>query len=197
MWGDTLDAVRNWRRNLVGNLAGEVLEIGSGSGANFAHYRRAAHVWAIEPDGERFAAAQQAALAARVPVEVRQAAAEELPFANAAFDHVVSSLVFCSVADPSRALAEIARVLRPHGVLHMLEHVRPGFAPAAWMAAAVTPVWSKVAGNCHLDRRTIDLLRQEGWQVQIRRRIGVFVRMEATREALKPHLYPGAPNQPR
>jgi ubiquinone/menaquinone biosynthesis C-methylase UbiE len=181
MFDDTIDAVRNWRRNLVGNLGGEVLEIGSGSGSNFALYRRAAHVWAIEPDAGRFAAAQKAAAGARVPVEVRQAPAEDLPFANASFDHVVSSLVFCSVADPWQALREIERVLRPHGVLHMLEHVRPGFAPAAWVAGAITPAWSKVAGNCHLDRRTVELLRQEGWQVRIRRQIGVFVRMEATR----------------
>jgi ubiquinone/menaquinone biosynthesis C-methylase UbiE len=193
MFGDTLDAIRNWRPNLVANLGGEVLEIGCGSGANFAYYRRAARVWAIEPDAGRFAAAQKAAAAAYVPVEVRQAPAETLPFPDKAFDHVVSSLVFCSVADPRAALEEIARVLRPQGVLHMLEHVRPGFAPAAWMAATVTPAWSKLAGNCHLDRRTVDLLRQEGWEVRIRRRIGLFVRMDATR----PHLYPGAPNPPR
>jgi ubiquinone/menaquinone biosynthesis C-methylase UbiE len=183
MFGDTLDAVRNWRRNLVANLDGEVLEIGAGSGSNFTYYRRAAHVWAIEPDDGRVAAARKAAAAALVPVEVRQGVAEDLPFDDTAFDHVVSSLVFCSVADPWRALQEIERVLRPQGVLHMLEHVRPSFAPAAWLAAAITPAWSKVAGNCHLDRRTVDLLRQEGWQVRVGRQIGVFVRLEVTRTA--------------
>jgi ubiquinone/menaquinone biosynthesis C-methylase UbiE len=181
MFGDTIDAMRNWRRNLVHDLPGEVLEIGAGSGANFGYYRRAAHVWAIEPDQGRCEAARRAANLAVIPVEVRQAPAEDLPFDDDSFDHVVSSLVFCSVTQPMQALAEIERVLRPGGTLHMLEHVRPWPEPAAWIASAVTPVWSRVAGNCHLDRPTVDLLKQQGWKVEIRRRLGVFVRMDATK----------------
>ena len=174
-----LDTMRNWRPHLVRDIPGEVLEIGVGSGANLQYYRRAAHVWAIEPDAARAANAADAAARAAVPVEVRVAPAEKLPFADDSFDHVVSSLVFCSVSDPPRALREIERVLRPGGVLHMLEHVRPGFAPFAWAAAAVTPVWSRVAGNCHLDRPTLELLRAQGWRVDIRRRLGLFVRLDA------------------
>ena len=112
---------------------------------------------------------------------MREAAAEALPFDDDTFDHVVSSLVFCSVTEPRQALAEIERVLRPGGTLHMLEHVRPKTAPLGCLAAAVTPVWSKAAGNCHLDRMTVELLKQEGWKVQVRRRVGVFVRMDATK----------------
>lgn len=176
-----LDAVRNWRPHLVQDLRGEVLEIGVGSGANLRYYRRAAHVWAIEPDAARAAEAAAAARSAAVPAEVRVAPAEKLPFPDHSFDHVVSSLVFCSVSDPPQALREIERVLRPGGVLHMLEHVRPGLAPFGWIAAAATPLWSRMQGNCHLDRRTVELLRAEGWRVDIRRRIGIFVRMDAAK----------------
>lgn len=178
---DTLDAMRNWRPHLVENLTGEVLEIGVGSGANLRYYRRAAHVWAIEPDADSAAAAVKVAARAAVPVEVRVAPAEALPFAADSFDHVVSSLVFCSVTDPKQALAEIERVLRPGGVLHMLEHVRPEFTPFGLLADAATPVWSRVAGNCHLDRRTLELLKAEGWRVNIHRRIGLFVRLDANK----------------
>lgn len=179
--GDTIDYIRNWRRYLVQELEGEVLEIGVGSGTNLPYYRRAGHVWAIEPAVEKVAAARAVGVHASVPVEVREAAAEALPFADDAFDHVVSSLVFCSVTEPKQALAEIDRVLRPGGTLHMLEHVRPKTAPLGWLAAAVTPAWSKAAGNCHLDRMTVELLKEQGWQVQVRRRLGVFVRMDATK----------------
>jgi ubiquinone/menaquinone biosynthesis C-methylase UbiE len=181
LFADTLDAVKNWRPRLVQNIPGQVLEIGAGSGSNFPYYRRAAHVWAIEPDDARAENARTAAAKASVPIEVRVAAAEDLPFDDNTFDHVVSSLVFCSVADPPRALAEIQRVLRPGGSLHMLEHVRPWPPPLAWAASAVTPIWSPLAGNCHLDRPTEDLLARHGWQVQVLRRIGVFVRMDARR----------------
>lgn len=178
---NTLETVRQWRRQLVAEIPGEVLEIGAGSGSNFGLYRRAAHVWAIEPNPDAAAKAVRAAANAGVPVEVRVAPAEALPFADDSFDHVVSSLVFCSVTDPAQALREIERVLRPGGVLHMVEHVRPGFAPFALAAAAVTPVWSRVAGNCHLDRRTVELLKEQGWQVDIHRRVGLFVRLSAAR----------------
>ena len=169
-----------WREGLVQNLTGAVLEIGVGAGPNLPHYRPAAQVWAIEPNPARAAEAKQAATRAVAPVTIQVAMAEALPFGDAAFDHVVSSLVFCSVADPRVALGEIRRVLRPGGTLHMVEHVRPQTRWLAALFAAVTPYWSRMAHNCHLDRPTVDLLRAEGWQVVVHRRWAMLVRMSAS-----------------
>ena len=169
-----------WRVHLVQDLVGDILEIGVGSGANLPYYRQARHLWAIEPDPASAAQAQQMASRAAVPVIVKVAPAEHLPFEDAFFDHVVSSLVFCSVTDPPAALAEVRRVLKPGGTLHMVEHVRPDAAWLAWLFGSVTPAWSRVAHNCHLDRPTVDLLQENGWKVQVHRRRGVFVRLSAT-----------------
>lgn len=169
-----------WRANLVRDLPGQVLEIGVGSGTNFAHYRRADHVWGIEPNEFIAEKARTVAQHARVPVTVDVAPAERLPYPDAAFDHVVSSLVFCSVREPVTALREVARVLRPAGTLHMVEHVRPHNEVLALPLRAVTPLWSRIAHNCHLDRSTIDLLRAEGWGVTVHGRILIFVRLSAT-----------------
>ncbi len=168
-----------WRDRLVGEIGGEVLEIGVGSGANLSRYRHAAAVWAIEPDAQRAAQARDAATGAGVPAHVKVAVAEALPFAAASFDHVVSSLVFCSVADPNAALDEVRRVLRPSGVLHMVEHVRPRARTFALLAHRVTPYWSQIAHNCHLDRPTIDTMRAAGWQVRVLETFGIFVHIEA------------------
>ncbi len=176
---NTLTYLLNWRQQLVQDLPGEVLEIGVGSGANLGYYQRATHVWAIEPDAAQVRAAQRAAARAAVPVEVRMGVAEALPFDDHSFDHIVSSLVFCSVTEPQRALDEIGRVLRPGGVLHMVEHVRPQSRLLAAYFSLITPAWSRIAHNCHLDRPTVALLRQQGWQVEIERRLAVFVHLRA------------------
>jgi ubiquinone/menaquinone biosynthesis C-methylase UbiE len=169
-----------WRANLVKNLDGDVLEIGVGEGENLPYYRQARHIWAIEPDAERASKARRVAETLTIPVTVDVAGAEALPYREQSFDHVVASLVFCSVHDQYQALHEIRRVIKPGGVLHMVEHVRPDNPLLAWFFSAVTPWWSKIAFNCHLDRPTIDVLREQGWHVIVHRRIAMVVRMSAT-----------------
>ncbi len=174
-----MSTIWGWRRRLVGELQGDVLEIGVGEGANLPYYAKAARIWAIEPDPERAARAQTVAAQQRIPITVDVAPAEKLPYDDGAFDVVVSSLVFCSVGDPQLALQEVRRVLRPDGVLQMVEHVRP---ETKWLAAffqQITPWWQRVAHNCHLDRPTVELLRAEGWQVERQRRRAMVVRITA------------------
>ncbi len=168
-----------WRKRLVADLTGDVLEIGVGEGENLAHYAKARQVWAIEPDATRAEAARAVAGKLTIPITIDTAGAEALPYRDHSFDHVVSSLVFCSVNDQTQALREVRRVLRPGGVLHMVEHVQP---ETKWLAAffhALTPWWQGVAHNCHLDRPTLNTLEQLGWQVTVHRRRAMFVRLSA------------------
>lgn len=172
-----------WRARLVGSVQGDVLEIGVGAGANLPFYRAASSVCAIEPDPLRAEQARQAGVKAAkqlgIPVQVDVAPAESLPYAAASFDAVVSTLVFCSVADQRQALAEIERVLRRGGVLWMVEHVRPQTEALARLASFATPGWRRIAHNCHLDRPTLDVLHEAGWQVELLRRRGVLVKVRA------------------
>lgn len=169
-----------WRANLVKDLSGVVLEIGVGEGENLPYYRQASQIWAIEPDAERAAKARGIAETLTIPVTIDVAGAEKLPYPDHTFDHVVSSLVFCSVNDQRQVLQEVRRVLKPGGILHMVEHVRPNNRLLAWLFSAITPWWRKIAFNCHLDRPTVDVLREQGWQVIVHRRIAMVVRMSAT-----------------
>jgi len=175
-----LSALLTWRADLVQDLRGDVLEIGVGKGENLGYYRKANRVRSVEPDPRRAQEARRGGDSASVHVSVEVATAENLPYAENSFDQVVCSLVFCSVSSQQQALSEIRRVLRPEGMLHMVEHVRPGNPLLAKLTEIITPWWSQVAYNCHLDRPTIDLLRQEEWEVDVHRRLAVFVRLSAT-----------------
>jgi ubiquinone/menaquinone biosynthesis C-methylase UbiE len=158
------------RKQLLGDLTGDVLEIGAGTGANFEHYPTNVQVTALEPDPFMLKrAAKKLAALGRTNISLQQAPAERLPFDDATFDVVVSTLVLCTVRDVPRALAEIRRVLKPGGQLHFIEHVRSkGFGGRA--QDLIRPIWGWCSAGCHPNRRTLDALRAAGFDFDIMER---------------------------
>ncbi|HVD65828.1 MAG TPA: methyltransferase domain-containing protein [Gaiellaceae bacterium] len=152
------------RHELVAGLEGEVLEIGAGTGFNLPHYEKASRVVAIEPDPSMARRLPRRAAEATVPVEVVSGSAESLPFPDESFDTAVVTFVFCSVNDPSAALADVRRVLKPGGRLVLLEHVRGDDRLARWQER-LTPLHRRLAGNCHLNRDTRGAVAAAGFDV--------------------------------
>ena len=91
--------------------------------------------------------------------------AEALPFRGAAFDTVLSGLVFCSVPDPRQGLREVRRVLRPDGQLRMLEHVRATRAWKARLQDLLQPAWTRITGGCHPNRETERAVEAGGFRI--------------------------------
>lgn len=150
------------RRRLVHGLSGKVLEVGTGTGLTLPGYPASvSNVVAIDVDEDSLARARRR----RSGVTLLQADVQDLPFPDASFDAVVSSLVFCSVSEPHRALDEVFRVLRPGGELRMLEHVRAPQPAVALAQDLVTPLWCRVTGGCRLNRETFSLVRSAGFDV--------------------------------
>lgn len=147
---------------------GAVLEVGAGGGQNFGFYDPVVtqRVEAIEPNRHMLSRAKSALRAARVPIQLTQAAAECLPFADGTFDSVLVTLVLCSVDDQVAALREIRRALKPGGRLLLLEHVRSRNRFSARLQDWLTPLQRRLAGNCHLNRDTGALVREVGFRVQ-------------------------------
>ncbi len=162
------------RKEIIGQARGLVLEIGAGNGLNFAFYDpdQVERVEAVEPDPAMLRYARERVKTARVPINLTQAPAEALPFADETFDSAVATLVFCSVTDPVRGLSEIRRVLKPGGTLLLVEHVRAKGAIAARLQDIVTPMTRLLAGNCHWNRDTERSVATTGFQIQDRRDLG-------------------------
>lgn len=161
------------RASLLRGVRGSVLEIGAGTGANLGYYERGAEVTATEPDeGMR----RRLMGKCEAFVRVLSAVAEALPCGDASFDHVVITLALCTVQEPARALAEVRRVLAPRGTLHFIEHVRFGNGLQGHAQDLLTPLWCRIAGGCHLNRRTIEAMEAAGFDVEIveRRTLGVL-----------------------
>ena len=156
-----------WRRTLVHGLAGDVVEIGTGTGLNLVHYGPGARVVASDADPVMLARARRRASAARATVRVAVADAQLLPLPDACADVVVVGLVLCSVPEPARALDEVRRVLRPQGVVRFMEHVRaPDGTLRARLQDAVNPAWRAVSGGCNANRRSVDAIEAAGFDVR-------------------------------
>jgi SAM-dependent methyltransferase len=139
-----------------------VLEVGAGTGLNVPRYRCARRLVALEPERAYARRLRERAADAHVPVDVVEGRAEALPFADASFDCVVTTLALCSVGDLDGSLREIARVLRPGGSLHFLEHVRAEGGTARWQDR-LTPLQRRMADGCCLNRDTAAAIERAGF----------------------------------
>jgi ubiquinone/menaquinone biosynthesis C-methylase UbiE len=147
-------AQRQLRQETAGRVHGRVLEIGVGVGANWRYLPAGIEYTGIEPDPFMLARARSHAASSGREMTLQQARAEELPFDDETFDTVLVTLTLCSVDDPSRALAEARRVLKPGGSLVFLEHVRPAGRFTGRLADGVTPLWRRAFAGCHPNRLT-------------------------------------------
>lgn len=154
-----------WRQALLEQAQGQILEIGGGTGVNLPYYPNSVEqVIITEPDpGMKRQLDQKFQALNKANFETVEAKAEKLPFNDASFDTVVSTLVLCTVDNPKKSLEEVVRVLKPGGRLLFLEHVHAHDNPirAKWQGR-LEPVWKHLAGGCHLTRDTLQSIKDTG-----------------------------------
>jgi ubiquinone/menaquinone biosynthesis C-methylase UbiE len=159
--------LRPYRERVVGAAEGRVLEIGIGSGLNLPFYApRVERVFGLDPSPRLLARAEAKARRLPVPVQLLQGSAECIPLEDRSVDTAVMTWSGCSIPDVAGALAEMRRVLKPGGRLLFVEHGR-AFEPgvARWQDR-LTPVWRRIAGGCHLNRKIDALIAAAGFRVE-------------------------------
>ncbi|SFP97229.1 class I SAM-dependent methyltransferase [Salibacterium halotolerans] len=156
----------NLRERLISHQEGTILEVGSGTGTNFSYYKNAEKVVAIEPNASMRNQSLSKMKRADVPVELVDASGEHLPFDDNTFDAAIGTLVLCTIPNPNRALQEIRRVCIPGVPILFIEHVRVDRPFPGRIQDWLTPFWKRLSDGCHLNRNTLNLIKQNGFQVE-------------------------------
>jgi ubiquinone/menaquinone biosynthesis C-methylase UbiE len=158
--------VEEQRQRACAGLAGEVLEIGFGSGLNVPWLPASVtRLLAVDPSelGRKLAAKRIAARGVTVDFVGLDGQRIDLPDASA--DMALSTFTLCTIPDVNAALRQVRRILRPGGVFHFLEHGRCPDAGVARWQDRLNPLQQRLAGGCNLNRSMDALVRDAGFEM--------------------------------
>ena len=154
------------RTRVCGDLKGEVLEIGFGTGHNLPFISGdVTRLLAVEPSGRSVELARARIAAAPFAVEVVGLDGQRLPVDDDSVDAVLCTWSLCTIPDPVAAVTEARRVLRPGGRFHFVEH---GLAPddkiRRWQDRW-NPMQQRIAGGCNVNRDIRSIVEAGGLTV--------------------------------
>ena len=146
-------------------MRGAIIDVGAGTGNNFAYFAADANVVALEPDASMARRAAAKLMHAGASIELRIADDRELEsFTEGSIDAVVLTLVLCTVPDPATTLHRVKRVLKHDGLLVLIEHVRSAGRFGRFQDF-IAPVWCRIADGCHLNRNTASIVAAAGFDI--------------------------------
>jgi ubiquinone/menaquinone biosynthesis C-methylase UbiE len=159
---------------------GQVLELACGTARNLPFYGADAEVTGIELSPEMLAIGRQRAQELGHPADLRLGDAQALEFEDESFDTVTCTLGFCTIPDTTTAARDAFRVLRPGGLLLMMEHVRSPLPVVRAGQRLLEPLAVRFEAD-HLLREPLDYLQTVGFEIDDLKRSkwGIVERLRA------------------
>lgn len=167
-WAMAGDEFSQYRREVLAQVSGEILEIGFGTGLNLPHYPKSVHaITTIDVNPGMSAIAQRRIRSSGITVKHHVLDGASLLMPDDSFDSVVSTWTLCSIADVEQALREIYRVLKPNGRFFFIEHGLSSEPKVQVWQHRLTPIQKVIADGCHLDRNIQQLIEKYFQQATI------------------------------
>ena len=168
-WGLSDPAMAKYRREILADVTGEVLEIGFGTGLNLSYYpENIRKLIAIDANPGVHVLAQKRIQKSHITVDNRVLNGEKLPMADNTFDSVVSTWTLCSIANVEQALQEVYRVLKPGGKFFFVEHGLSNEPQVQVWQNRLTPIQKIIADGCHFNRNIKYLVEKQFDTVTLR-----------------------------
>ncbi len=157
--------LKSKRLQLLEDVAGDVLEIGFGTGANLKFYDHDQVDTLTLIDHKLPSTLDLVKNLNPEQISIDEGSVMELPYDDETFDSIVFTLVFCTVEKPEKGIEEIKRVLKPGGRIYFIEHVQPIKQPYKRWFNRLTPAWKCISHGCHLNRSTVTLIQRAGFKL--------------------------------
>lgn len=161
-WGMSDPSLALYRREVLSDVQGEVLEIGFGTGINLSYYpEHLQQLVTVDANPGMNALAQKRIESSNIRVDNRVLNGENLPMADNTFDCVVSTWTLCSIANVEQALKEIYRVLKPGGRFFFIEHGLSDDPKVQVWQNRLNPINKAIAVGCNLNRNIKELVEAQ------------------------------------
>lgn len=155
----------DWRRKLLSQVKGSVLEVGIGTGANLPFYPQNVSLTGIDFSPGMLRFARKKAEMLNISLALLEMDAQNMDFPDDTFDFVVTSCVYCSVPDPVAGLKEMRRVVKPDGKVLMLEHMRSENQAIGKAMDWLNPIVVRMIG-ANINRRTLENIMKAGFVIE-------------------------------
>ena len=155
-----------WRERLWSLVEGHnVLEAGIGTGKNMLYYPDGIQITGIDLTPGMLAHAQERAAKMGLDVSLHLGDVQALDFPDATFDTAVATFVFCSVPNPLLGLRELQRVVKPGGLVLLMDHVRSAQPLMGMLMDFCNPLVVRMTG-VNINRRTVENSYKSGLCVE-------------------------------